>query len=114
MPHALAHLVDRHVVEQDQLGTGGDGLADLSDPVALDLERDATVPSARTAATAASTLPAATTWLSLISAASPSPMRWLTPASASDRVLVEHAQAGDGLAGVPHPGGRDGSGPALR
>ena len=33
------HLLDREVVKQDQVGTGPDGLGDLLQGVALDLDR---------------------------------------------------------------------------
>ena len=58
----------------------------------------------RAAASAAPTEPAAATWLSLISTASPRPSRWLTPAAAAHGVLLQQPQAGQRLAGVADRG----------
>jgi hypothetical protein len=68
---AGAQVVERHVVEQHEVGAGVEHLADLLDAGRTRPRRQAGN-SRRTAEKAAATPPAATTWLSLTSAASDS------------------------------------------
>ena len=77
--HAATQLVDVHVVEQDQVDTGVDRRRHLR-------RRSRTRPRAARLAPGRGSAPPPprrhrrpATWLSLTSAASPSPMRWLRP-----------------------------------
>ena len=77
---ASAQLVERQVVEQDDVDAGGERLVELAERVDLDLDLHQ-VPDARRAParSPARTPPASARWLSLISMASSRPKRWFAP-----------------------------------
>jgi hypothetical protein len=78
--HRLSERGGPHVVEQHRVGLLTQRLVELVEPVDLDLDLDQVAERlARGTRIAAPTPPAAATWLSLISTASSSPKRWLTP-----------------------------------
>ena len=77
--HRLRRVGGREVVQQDEFGAGADRLVELVQGVDLHLQRDVGVARRAPPSIAARTEPAAATWLSLISAASPRLIRWLTP-----------------------------------
>ena len=96
MRHRGAHVRERELIEQDDVGAGGERL--LRAPPAISTSTSTGTPgrSARARPRSPRAIePAAVMWFSLISTLSYRPMRWLSAAAAAHGVLLRRA-AGPG------------------
>ena len=112
--HRFAHLIERHVVEHDDIGFRRDGFAHLFEPVAFDLDLDQTRHVRTGAFHRLGDAPGDGDVIVLDHHAAVETEAMIGAAAAGHRMLLQHAQAGRGLAGVDQlrPGALDGVHPA--
>src|SRR4051794_28690306 len=103
-PHGGAQAADVEVVEQDQLGSGGEGFVQLDQVGHLDLDQLGRRHSEAGRGQGSSNATGRTDVVLLDQEAVVKTATVVPAAANSDGVLLENAHAGGGLAGVDHLG----------